>query len=171
MKYTLTVDKIIKYLKKILVNKADYNLWKECTEVRFKEWNEKNIQYSSVDEMAEEFMEIYTECMIEAVPKKEIKRTNRRKKPPWWNDKVSEIKQELNKAKKDFRKCKTPNNFHRTTYEAKAEWTKLICNKITYDNSAKEMWENFNYLTTHQNNSGGGGGGATTFRQKWRGGI
>ena len=30
--------------------------------------------------MAEEFLQIYTECMIEAVPKKEIKRINRRKK-------------------------------------------------------------------------------------------
>ena len=51
-------------------------------------------------------MAIYTECMIEAVPRKEIKRTNRRnrrKKPPWWNDKVSESKQELNKAKKIIR--------------------------------------------------------------------
>ena len=32
----------------------------------------------------------------------------------------------------------------------------VICNKISYANSAKEMWENFNYLTTYQNNSGGG---------------
>ena len=32
----------------------------------------------------------------------------------------------------------------------------MICNKITNANSAKEMWENFNFLTTYQNNSGGG---------------
>ena len=35
---------------------------------------------------------------------------------------------------------------------------RLHCNKITYMyvSSAKEMWENINYLTTYQNKSVGG---------------
>ena len=57
-----------------------------------------------MDEMADSFMDVYAECMIEAVPKKEIKVHSRRTKPPWWNDKVSEAKHDLNKAKKGFRR-------------------------------------------------------------------
>ena len=74
-------------------------------------WNEAGTQFDTVDDMAEAFMSIYTECMVEAVPKKEVKLQNRRKKPPWWNDAVGEAKSDLNKAKKGFRRRQTPNNF------------------------------------------------------------
>ena len=52
-----------------IVNKADYS-WKECTEERLKQWNDSDIQYRSVDDMAEAFTESYTEYMIEAVQEK-----------------------------------------------------------------------------------------------------
>ena len=152
--------------EKFIVRKADYSLWRECTEERFKQWNNSGIKYKSVDEMAEAFMDIYTECMIEAVPKKEIKKTNRSKKPPWWSDRVSESKQELNRAKKDFRRRWTPANFQilksseeafeTVMVNAKTEWTQQLCDKITYAGSSKEMWEHFNSLTTYQDHSGGG---------------
>ena len=47
--------------EKFIVSKADYSLWRECTEERFKEWNNSGVRYKSVDEMAEAFMNIYTE--------------------------------------------------------------------------------------------------------------
>ena len=117
--------------------------------------------------------------MVEAVPKKEIKKTNRRKKPPWWSEKVSESKQELNKAKKDFRRRRTPANFQRIklseeafdkiSAEAKTEWTQQLCDKITYAGSSKEMWENFNSLTTYQDHSGGRS--VTTHRWEWKASV
>ena len=88
----------------------------------------------TVDEMAEEFIDIYTECIIEAVPRKEIKKTNRRKKPPWWNEKVSVQAG----AKKNFRRHRTPTNseilkskeaFDKVTDEAKVDWTQQVCDK------------------------------------------
>ena len=152
--------------EKYIVSKADYSRWQECTEERFSQWNKSGVKYKSVDEMAESFMQVYTECMIEAVPKKEVKKANRRKKPPWWNDTVSASKQELNKAKKDFRRRRTPANFQKlkasedtldsVIAEAKTEWTQELCDKITYAGSSKEMWEHFNSLTTYQDHSGGG---------------
>ena len=140
--------------EKFIVRKADYSLWRECTEERFKQWNNSGIKYKSVDEMAEAFMDIYTECMIEAVSKKEIKKTNRRKKPPWWSDRVSESKQELNRAQKDFRRRRTPANFQilksseeafeKVMADAKTEWTTAvrqdyICRFIERDVGALQL--------------------------------
>ena len=123
-------------------------------------------QYGSVDEMVDAFMEVYTECMIKAVPKKEIKLQNRRRKPPWWNDRVVHSKNELNKAKKGFRKRQTPENFgvlkrkeevfNKATEEAKVTWTQTLCDKTTFASSRKEMWESFNRLTTYQDYNTGG---------------
>ena len=36
------------FVKKILVNKAGDNLWNERTEIRFKDWNKKNIRKNIV---------------------------------------------------------------------------------------------------------------------------
>ena len=153
-------------LEKFIIGKAKYNIWSECTEKRFKVWNESDFKYNSVDEMADSFMEVYTECMIEAVPKKEIRIRNRRKKPPWWNDKVTEAKNELNKAKKSFRRRSTIENFEvlkitedafdKAAEEAKVAWTQVLCGKISFASSGKEMWESLNKLTTYQEYNSGG---------------
>ena len=152
--------------EKFIINKAKFNIWSECTEKRFKVWNESDSRFNSVDEMADSFMDVYTECMIEAVPKKEIKVHSRRTKPPWWNDKVSEAKHDLNKAKKGFRRISTPENFEvlknsedafdEAAEEAKATWTQVLCGKISFANSAKEMWESLNKLTSYQEYNSGG---------------
>ena len=91
---------------------------------------------------------------------------NRRKKTPWWNDAVGEAKTDMNKAKKGFRRRRTPNNFDKlksceNAFEnakknAKVEWTQILCEKITYANSSKELWESFNTLTTYQDCNRGG---------------
>ena len=73
-------------LEKYIISKAKYDVWMECTEDMFKQWNRSGRKYGSLDEMADAFMDIYTQCLIEAVPKREIKVQNRRKKRPWWND-------------------------------------------------------------------------------------
>lgn len=71
-------------------------------------WNESDTNFDSVDEIADSFVEIYTESMIEAVPKKEIKFQTRRKQPPfltylptlpWWDENMREAKQDFSKAK------------------------------------------------------------------------
>ena len=80
----------------------------------------------------------------------------------------------MNKAKKSFRRRRSPINFETlnkcedilesVTENAKTEWTELICDRITYASSSKEMWENFNKLTSYENyNRGGGGGGGGGF--------
>ena len=104
--------------------------------------------------------------MIEAVPKKESRIQNRRKKPPQWNNKVTEAKNELNKAKKSFRRRSTPDNFEilkntedafdRAAEEAKVAWTQVLCSKILFASSGKEMWESLNKLTTYQEYNSGG---------------
>ena len=69
--------------EKFIISKANWEVWRECTEEKFKAWNRTSTRYESVDEMAEKFMEVYTECMTEAVPRKVIKLQNRRRNPPW----------------------------------------------------------------------------------------
>ena len=72
----------------------------------------------------------------------------------------------MNKAKKSFRRRRTPYNFEnlkncenaleKVKENAKAEWTKVVCDKITYASSSKEMWESFNTLTSYQDYNRGG---------------
>ena len=69
-------------------------------------------------------------------------------------------------AEKSFRRRRTPYNFENlkncenaleeVKENAKAEWTKLVCDKITYASSSKEMWESFNTLTSYQDYNRGG---------------
>ena len=49
-------------------------MWKTCTEEKFKVWNEADTQFDTVDDMVDSFMSIYTDCMTEAIPKKEVSR-------------------------------------------------------------------------------------------------
>ena len=53
-----------------ITSKADWEVWRDCTEQKFKVWNEADTQFETVDDMAEAFMKIYTECMSEAGPRK-----------------------------------------------------------------------------------------------------
>ena len=98
----------------------------------------------------------------------EVKSQKKRKKPPWWSNDVGNAKCEVNKAKKSFRRRRTPINFETlkkcedilesVTEKAKREWTELICDRITYASSSKEMWENFIKLTSYEDYNRGGGG-------------
>ena len=131
--------------EKFITSKAKWDVWRDCSEEKFKEWNEAGKKYGIVDEMAEDFMKVYTECMTEAVPRQEIKMQRRRRNPPWWNEDVKKAKNELNKAKKSFRRRNIPNHFEKLKqYEAQFEkikeetketWTKQLCDKITYAGS------------------------------------
>ena len=153
-------------MERYILSKADWGIWKECTEEKFKAWNEANIQWDSVDQMADSFMDVYTECLVKAVPKKEIKSQHRRKKPPWWNEDVARARSALNAAKKTYKRRRTPNNFEclkekeceleKVSVLAKESWTEVVCDKISCANSAKEMWENFRVLTSYQDNGKGG---------------
>ena len=49
--------------EKYLVSKANWEIWRNCTEKKYKVWNESGMQYSSIDSMTEAFMHVYTECM------------------------------------------------------------------------------------------------------------
>ena len=73
---------------------------------------------------------------------------------------VSLLLETFDSAEKSFRRRRTPYNFENlkncenaleeVKENAKAEWTKLVCDKITYASSSKEMWESFNTLTSYQ---------------------
>ena len=153
-------------LKKYLISKANWDIWRNCTEEKYKAWTEADLQYDSIDDMTEAFMDICTECMVEAVPRIELKSQNRRKKTPWRNKDVANAKCKVNKAKKSFRRRRTPyifenlknceNALEEVKENAKAEWTKVVCDKITYASSSKEMWESFNTLTSYQDYNRGG---------------
>ena len=114
--------------------------------------------------MAESFTQINTESMAETVPKKEVTLQSRTKKPPWWNEGVSKTKRELNIAKKSVRRRRTPHNFNELKMKEskfeevsmKEDWVDQICTKISYANSAKEMWESFKDLTSYQDKKGVG---------------
>ena len=91
-------------LERYILSKADWGIWKKCTEEKFKTWNEANIQWDSVDRMADSFMDVYKECLVKAVPKKENKSQHRRKKPPWWNEDIARARSALNAAKKTYKR-------------------------------------------------------------------
>ena len=56
-------------VERYVIGKTDWNLWKECTEEKFKDWNKKKKHWDSVDQMADSFMEVFITCMKEAVAK------------------------------------------------------------------------------------------------------
>ena len=46
---------------------------------------------------------------------------NRRKKPPWWNEDVSNTKRQVNISKKSFRQRRTPRHFQELKEKEVAE--------------------------------------------------
>lgn len=149
-----------------VISKTDWNIWNKCTEKGFKEWNKMTESFESMDEMAESFMEVYIKCLTEAVPKRETKVMNRRKKPPWWSEETQTARHELNMAKKTYKRRRTPINFKNLREKeesfmsraenAKDDWTKNLCERISRAESPKEMWENFKSLTSYEQLDGGG---------------
>lgn len=111
------------------------------------------------------FKRVFDECRDKCVPKRNVKSVNRRQKPPWWNDKMSEIKQKLNNSKRSYKRRSTQRNFEilksvevefkAAVEEEKNKWVELLCDKITYSNTPKEMWDTFKTLTSYQDLDGG----------------
>ncbi len=67
-------------------------------------------RWSDVNEMTSSFMEVYEKCLVASIPKKEVKLNNRRSKPHWWNEELSEAKCKWNVAEKSFKRRQTPIN-------------------------------------------------------------
>lgn len=153
--------------EKYIINKTDWNLWNENTEKRFKEWNVKSSQtkWESVEEMYTSFKEVLDECRDVSVPKRMFKYNDRRTRPPWWNDNMTEIKKKLNKAKRSFKRRSTQQNYDllrstedeytRVEEEQKDSWTNSLCDKISNSETPKEMWDSLKTLTTYQDLDGG----------------
>ena len=111
------------------------------------------------------FKTVFDDCREKSVPKRNVQNVNRRKKPPWWNDRMSEIKTRLNKAKRTYKRRSTQTNFNTieavevefkaAEEEEKDKWVESLCDKITYSSTPKEMWDSFRTLTTYQDLDGG----------------
>ena len=111
-------------------------------------------------------MDMYTECLVKAVPKKEIKSQHRRKKPPRWKEDIASARSALNATKRTYKRRRTPNNFEclkekeceleKVSVLAKESWTELFCDNISCAKSAKAMWESFRVPTSYQDNGKGG---------------
>ncbi|MEW8544970.1 MAG: reverse transcriptase domain-containing protein [Candidatus Thiodiazotropha sp.] len=153
--------------EKYLIGKADWTLWNEITEAKFRDWNSKCSQtkWESIEEMYTSFKEVFDECRDASVPKRSFKYNDRRTRPPWWNDKMTEIKKRLNKAKRNFKRRSIPQNydalqmleeeFKRVEEEQKDLWTNNLCDKISNSDTPKEMWESLRTLTSYQDLDGG----------------
>ena len=132
----------------------------------FKFWNVKCNQrnWESVEEMYTSFKEVFDDCRDASVPKRSFKYNDRRTRPPWLNDKMSEIKKSLNKAKRNFKRrstqqnhdaLRTPEEYKVVEEEQKDLWTNNACDKISYSDTPKEMWESLRTLTSYQDLDGG----------------
>ena len=153
--------------EKYLIGKTDWQVWNEVTEERFREWNAAadRKKWNSAEEMYTSFKITFDECRDAAVPKKTFKYNDRRSHPPWWNDNMREAKKKLNKAKRDFKRRSTQQNFDqlkKTEEEYKQEeetqkdsWTDSLYEKITNSDNPKDMWHSLKTLTTYQDLDGG----------------
>ncbi|MEW8546772.1 MAG: reverse transcriptase family protein, partial [Candidatus Thiodiazotropha sp.] len=152
--------------EKYCLRKIDWQVWVESSEESFKEWNSVSHDSESIDQSVDSFMEVFHGCMDKAIPRILVKEGSRRKKAPWINEDVKEIKHQLNVAKKKFRRRQTPNNlnslreteikYDAVCEKAKHEWTEQICCKINECKNPKEMWQNFRALTSYQDEDTGG---------------
>ena len=154
-------------IEKYLLKKTDWTLWEECTKVEFGNWNSENehTEWDSVEDMYISFKAVFDECREKSVPKRNIQNVNRRQKPPWWNDRMTELKKRLNKAKRTYKRRSTQNNFKEVETiesefkvaeeEEKDLWMESLCEKITYSSTPKEMWDTFKTLTSYQDLDGG----------------
>ena len=78
---------------------------------------------------------------------------------------MREAKKKLNKAKRDFKRRSTQQNFDnlkKTEEEYKQQeetqkdsWTVSLCDKISYSDNPKEMWDSVKTLTSYQDLDGG----------------
>ena len=78
---------------------------------------------------------------------------------------MSEIKKRLNKAKRNFKRRSTQQNhdalrtlkeeYKVVEEEQKDLWTNNLCDKISYSDTPKEMWESLRTLTSYQDLDGG----------------
>ena len=150
------------------IRKTSMNEWKLITDERFKKWNEswEKMPDQDIDEVWDSFLQVFRECMDEVVPKMTIQVGKRRTKPLWYNEECGKSENEVNVAKKLFKRRNTPNNlikiseaeenFNKQSKVAKEEWTRQICKKIKDCNSPGEMWRQFRLLTSYQDESDDG---------------
>ena len=154
-------------VEKYLLSKTDWNLWEESTKDSFGDWNSvcEHTEWESIEEMYSSFKKVFDECHENSVPKRNVQNDNRRRKPPWWNDRMTEIKKRLNNAKRTYKRRSTQSNFETiesvesefkvAEEEEKDKWVESLCDKITYSGSPKEMWDTFKSLTSYQDQDGG----------------
>ena len=128
-------------IEKYLLMKADWKLWEECTNEAFRKWNSlcEQTDCESVEDMYASFKTVFDECRDKSVPKRSVKSVNRRKKPPWWNERMNEVIKSLNKAKRTYKRRSTEGNFialqsieteiKKSEQEEKDKWVKILCDK------------------------------------------
>jgi hypothetical protein len=108
--------------------------------------------------------QIFDKCRNKSVPKRQVCLNRRRTSPPWTTEVVKEVKHELNKAQKSFKRRSTEQNYHKlqsakVKYDeavkvAKDQCVERICGKLSSTKDPKELWNCFRSLTSYQNLDG-----------------
>ena len=147
---TYTETKEMRQLKK-----TDWHKWRERTEQDFEGWPGSNV--TRFDDAYTDFTTILTEAYNEVVPTKEVKFSNRRLHPCWWNDNVRSAKKSLNHHQRKFRKRNTiqnklnlitaEDNFQKAKEDAQEKWTSDLIDKFEDSSNPKEMWNVYKKMT------------------------
>ncbi len=153
-------------IEKWFVKKTDREKWEKVTNEKYESWPPPEVDTNDIESLHQSFMQIFTECMLDAVPRKQVTVSKRRKKPPWWNEQTAETKQSWNSAKKQFRRRSTPQLFKqlkekeleydRSVEIAKESWVAGVCTKLNLAASPKDIWQCFRQLTSYQEEGGTG---------------
>ena len=116
--------------------------------------------------MYSDFVDTFNKCMEEVVPKKQMRVSGRRKRPPWYNEEVQRARHEVNIVRKSYKRRKTPttltelrqkeDELNLIEEKAKQKWTEEVCEKVSNADTHSEMWQHFKKLTTYHDEDGVG---------------
>ena len=150
---------------KYQLQKTDWELWDTTTREQFNEWITEQSGDTSVDGMYQSFLDKFEQCVDDCVPQTKYNPNYRRKTPPWMDDNVKKKKNDLNVAKKHFKRRQTPQllqelktkeeEYTTSCTEAKSIWVEDTCRSIDSCSNPKEKWRAFHKLTTYEETDGG----------------
>jgi len=137
------------------IRKCNWGKWMEETEETF-----KHLIIDSKDSIEENYEKVENamqHCMNICIPRVKRGKRSFHHHPPWWDEKVKEVKHNLNKSQRNFKLRSTPNNYQELVSveeqfeivktEAQIEWSENLCDKIGEAKSLKEKWSAFKKLS------------------------
>ena len=91
------------------MNNVSWEEWQNVSEREFKDFNNRTNDTMDLTSM---YSDTFNKCMVEVVPKKQVRVSGRRKRPPWYNKEVQRARHEVNIVRKSYKRCDA-NNFDR----------------------------------------------------------